>query len=63
MPKNVDGFRRGMTIKEDYKHALDIASAKLTLALDRKVNATDVLYELIDEYLEQAIESYQAKNS
>ena len=63
MAKNVDNFRRGMTIKEDYKHALDIAAAKLTIKLDRKVNATDVLYELIDGYLEKAIESYEKKNS
>ena len=55
--------RRGMTIKEDYKHRLDIAAAELTIALDRKVNSTDILYEMIDGYLEQAKKSYVKKNS
>jgi hypothetical protein len=52
MNKKTTPLRKTMTLKAEYKDKLDSTAFKLSHHLDERVTSTDVLYALVDHFLE-----------
>ena len=53
--------RQKITLKTEYKEKLNLLSAKLTYELKDRVTITEILYDLIDNYLDQTEENLRKK--
>lgn len=53
--------RQNITLKAEYKERLNLLSAKLTYELKDRVTITEILYDLIDNYLDQTEDNLRKK--